>query len=41
VNQLAAIAYGGEVVHTSVSTRDEQRVREALAEGADTVGGSV
>jgi hypothetical protein len=33
--------YGGEVVHTSLSTRDEQCVREALAEGAGTVGGSV
>jgi uncharacterized membrane protein len=33
--------YGGEVVHTSLSTRDEQRVREALAEGAGTVGGRV
>ena len=26
--------YGGEVLHTSLSTREEQRVREALAEGA-------
>lgn len=26
--------YGGVVLHTSLSTRDEQRVREALAEGA-------
>ena len=25
--------YGGEVLHTSLSTREEQRVREALAEG--------
>ena len=29
--------YGGEVLHTSLSTRDEQRVREALAEGAASI----
>ena len=32
--------YGGEVVHTSLSTRDEQRVREALAGSAATIDGS-
>ena len=26
--------YGGEVVHTSLSTAEEQRLRAALAEGA-------
>jgi uncharacterized membrane protein len=33
--------YGGLVLHTSLSTRDEQRVREALAEGGATTDGSV
>ena len=32
--------YGGEVVQTSLSTPDEQRLRDALAEGATTVQGS-
>jgi uncharacterized membrane protein len=32
---------GGEVLHTSLNTRDEQRVREALAAGTASIHGSV